>query len=90
MTKVYEQLDPRIRAASLFANLYSKINSSLNTNNSNFLLNTDLLRKEIKQEWLTKARIPYVLDLEHRNPYRFFYYKVVKRHFSESEGSMFF
>ena len=52
MTKVYEQLDPRIRAASLFANLYSKINSSLNTNNSNFLLNTDLLRKEIKQELL--------------------------------------
>ena len=52
MTKVYEQLDPRIRAASLFANLHSKINSSLNTNNSNFLLNTDLLRKEIKQELL--------------------------------------
>ena len=50
MTKVYDQLDPRTRAASLFANLHSKVNSSLNTNNSNFLLNTDLLRKEIKQE----------------------------------------
>ena len=52
MTKVSEQVDPRTRAASLFVNLHAKINSSFNTNNSNLLLNTDLLRKEIKQELL--------------------------------------
>ena len=46
--------------------------------------------KEIQQELLTEARVPYVLDLEHWNLSHFFYYKVVKSDFSENEGSMFF
>ena len=39
------------QVSKLFVNLYYKINSSL-TNNSKFLLGTDLLREEIKRDLL--------------------------------------